>query len=127
MLCTSCTLKKICTVYSTKKEHEDAITISITNCEYKTNINQVKPDQVSITDSDILLGQFDEEEYKKFLDRQKGIIAENKSEIMTCPTCGGQDYSDYITICSKCGREVCGNCGTNDEGLTYCSKCWEEI
>lgn len=125
MLCTSCTLKKICSVYSTKKEHEAEITISITSCNYKTNIGEVETE--SIVNNNVLLDQFDEEEYKRLLDKQNGINAENKPQIITCPTCGGQDYLDYITCCSKCGAEICANCGTNDMGLNYCSECWERL
>lgn len=124
MMCTSCTIKKICSVYAFKKEHEEMISMPVTTCKYKTGDIQASSTPVDASVS--LAEQFDEEEYKKFLNKQKGVTEEDSNEIMTCPSCGGRDYADMITVCSKCGTMVCGNCSTSDNGLTYCNKCWEE-
>ena len=128
MECLKCKTKKVCKIYDMKLMYQDDVVMNITNCNFKEKpIYDKQTTDFSSYSTNSLKEQFDEEEYQRFLKKQNGIVEEVKDEIMTCPTCGGQDYSNYITICSKCGSTVCGNCSTNDEGLTYCNKCWEEV
>lgn len=42
-----------------------------------------------------------------------------------CSSCNGTTYDDDIDFCSKCGKEICSNCGSLDtDGKKYCPKCW---
>lgn len=142
-LCSSCGIKEICTVFQLKKEKMHDIEMVISKCKYASSIRTAEapdtdkvPKEISshLQNSDlecestlnVFSSSFDEDEYKKFLDRQSSV-EEDKDIIATCETCGGTCYQSDITICSKCGKVVCANCATGFSGLTYCEKCWEDF
>lgn len=128
MLCKNCKIINICSVYEFKKKHELDIDINISNCKHKPNNEEFmtlpKPKFMEMHDYTSGPRPDAKEAERKILNIEP--VKEDKT-IMTCATCGGTDYADYISICSKCGTETCGNCATTDNGLNYCSKCWEEI
>lgn len=129
MLCSECKNKPICKVYETNDSYRETISISVDNCMYHVN----KHDNKSISNNNAVEAKtaydfsdsFDQEEYNKIVSKVEPV-KEDKC-IMTCSTCGGTDYAEYIGFCSKCGKEVCGNCATSDQGLSYCKECWEAI
>lgn len=136
MNCITCKINDICNVYDLVVKHNGKISIDISNCSYNKMLNE--SNEVEVTSKskwtvDTLNGQddwletsFDEKEYKKIMDQMN----ENPEELkllVTCKTCGGQDYQDQMSVCSKCGKEICGVCGTADNGLNYCEECWREM
>ena len=134
MLCSACSINKVCTVFALKKEQMPHIDIVISKCAYaislpaaKTTSN--KPVELPTDESStVFASSFDEEEYKRFLDRQQNTnTTKEKDIIVTCDTCGGTGYSSDISVCSRCGKQVCANCATSSDGLVYCEKCWEEV
>ena len=141
MQCKNCNIANICSIYEFKKKHLSDVEMSIDFCKHKVNepntslthisdINKSELSTVGFTPQEPIRNIFGarEEDAKEAERRILKIepIKEDKT-LMTCATCGGKDYADYISICSKCGTETCGNCATTDNGLNYCSKCWEEI
>lgn len=132
MECTNCRLKKICRLNEMMKEFNDEIVFDITKCQYKTSSNeqQVVEEKTvtSKTIQDVLAESFNQEEYDRLLKKMDGQAEEDiNNTIIECKTCGGQDYLSELRVCSKCGAEVCGNCGTSDNGNIYCQKCWEDL
>lgn len=141
MICKNCNLVSICSIYDFKKKHLSDVEMSIDFCKHKvaepnaslthnSNINKSELKTVDFIPQEPVRNIFGaREEDAKEVERKIlniEVIKEDKT-LMTCATCGGTDYADYISMCSKCGRETCGNCATSDNGLNYCSKCWEEI
>jgi DNA polymerase II small subunit/DNA polymerase delta subunit B len=49
-----------------------------------------------------------------------------KATLVECKTCKCKTYDDDIRRCSKCGKEVCSNCGTSADGQVFCEECWKE-
>ena len=131
MNCTTCALKKICKVEDLRKIYEGDIEFNITSCKFKhlndTTLQTSSVQAISTEEADSFASSFDEEEYKRLLAKQNGIVSEVDTTLVTCSTCEQTDYKEYISVCSKCGTEICGNCGTSDNGLNYCQKCWEEL
>lgn len=133
MECTNCKIKKICRLNEMIKEFNDEIVFDITKCQYKASSNEqqvVLEDKPSISNSiqSALAESFNEEEYNRLLKKMEGQADEDINNIIIeCKTCGGQDYLSELRTCSKCGAEVCGNCGTSDNGYIYCQKCWEAL
>lgn len=68
----------------------------------------------------------------KELEKQVLNIDEQPEPIkVTCQSCKGVTYDDDINFCSKCGKEICSNCGSViTEGGTakcYCEECWKDV
>lgn len=145
MLCKNCNLVSICNIYEFKKKHLSDVEMSIDFCKHKvaepdTSLTRIS-DICGIKKSELTTADFvapkepirnifgAREEDAKEAERKILKIEPIKEDktLMTCATCGGKDYAEYISICSKCGIETCGNCATSENGLNYCSKCWEEI
>lgn len=140
MKCKNCKLVSICNIYDFKKKHLSDVEMSIDFCKHRvieqdntsTNTN-IEKTEISIADftpvepvRDIFgAREEDAKELERKLLKIEPVI-EDKT-LITCATCGGQDYLHYIGLCCKCGTETCGNCATTDNGLNYCSKCWEEM
>lgn len=131
MKCLDCTLKKICRVYQMQKEFEHEIDFGINTCSYKTVSNQtiVKKETIQeTTEKTLFADSFDQDEYNRLLSKMNNEEVEDiNNTIIECKTCNGKDYLSEIKACSICGTEICGNCGTSDNGRIYCQKCWEEL
>jgi hypothetical protein len=144
MQCKNCNLVSICNIYEFKKKHLSDVELSVDFCKHKVrqpdtslthinSISNINKSELSTTDfvpvepvRDIFGARHEDakEAERRLLKIEP--IKEDKT-LMTCATCGGKDYADYISICSKCGTETCGNCATSENGLNYCTMCWEEI
>lgn len=131
MNCTRCVLKKICKVEELRRLYNGEIEFNVTSCKFQnlnnTTLQTNNVQAVPISEADSFASSFDEEEYKRLLAKQNGVVNEINTTLVTCSSCGQTDYQEYISVCSKCGTETCGNCGTSDNGLNYCQKCWEEL
>lgn len=130
MNCTTCALKKICKVEDLKRLYEGDIVFDITSCKFKhlnDNVSANGVQAIPAKEKNSFASSFNEEEYQRLLDKQNGVVNEIDTTLVTCSTCQHTDYKEYISVCSKCGTEICGNCGTSDNGLNYCQKCWEEL
>lgn len=129
MRCKNCVLRKVCKVTEMIKNFEGDIDITVNSCNYETNRNTIstvteKPNN----NKAFLADSFDQEEYNRLLKKMNGeTVKDINNIVIECKTCGGQDYLSEIKSCSKCGAEICGNCGTSDNGQLYCQKCWEEL
>lgn len=135
-LCSKCCIKEICTVFQLKREKMHDIEMVISKCKYASSIQAEDTPIVDFSNgfksiendsANTFAESFDEKEYKKFLERQNDTSVKDKDILATCETCGGTCYQSDITICSKCGKVVCANCGTGFEGHAYCEKCWEDV
>lgn len=129
MECKNCTLKKVCKVTEIIKSFEGDIDISVNSCNYKASRNTTSTATEKLDNNKTFLADsFDQEEYDRLLKKMNGEkIKDINDVIIECKTCGGQDYLSELKSCSKCGTEICGNCGTSDNGQVYCQKCWEEL
>lgn len=126
MLCNNCKIKSICKVYDIKKDKLGEINIKIDSCSYHASEIIQKSIDKAENNVNTFADSFDEEEYKKFLDKQNGVPDIDDDIIVTCSTCHGTCYQSDINICTKCGKEICANCGTASDGMNLCEKCWEE-
>lgn len=130
MECINCSIKKICTVYKMKKELEHEVSFDIKSCKFKNvnNLNTVQNNEQAIDTANAFADSFDENEYNRLLNKINNIKEEEfNNEIAECSSCHGKDYITELNVCNVCGKETCGNCGTSDMGLNYCSECWERL
>lgn len=133
MECKNCTLKKVCKVNELIQSFEGDIGITINSCNYKTkNTNTattiIEAKELAVDNSAFLADNFDQEEYNRLLSKMNNEEVDDiNNTIIECKTCGGKDYLSELRACSSCGTEICGNCGTSDNGRNYCQKCWEEL
>lgn len=128
MNCTICNLKKICKLYDLKTLYNGDIEFNITSCKFQSsNTNDARIVTMPSIDPSPFASSFDEEELQRLIAKQNGIKEEENIKMKTCSSCKCTDYERYMSICSVCRVEICGNCGTNDNGLNYCQKCWEEL
>ena len=128
MRCKNCVLRKVCKVTEMIKNFEGDIDITVNSCNYETNRNTISTVTEKPNNKAFLADSFDQEEYNRLLKKMNGETGKDINNIVIeCKTCGGQDYLSEIKSCSKCGTEICGNCGTSDNGQLYCQKCWEEL
>lgn len=128
MRCKNCVLRKVCKVTEMIKNFEGDIDITVNSCNYETNRNTISTVTEKPNNKAFLADSFDQEEYNRLLKKMNGeTVKDINNIVIECKTCGGQDYLSEIKSCSKCGAEICGNCGTSDNGQLYCQKCWEEL
>lgn len=128
MLCKRCKTRAVCSIFNMKKEHMNQVNILINSCEY--HVSETVGQAITTTasaDNDVFASTFNEEEYKQLINDMNNDSQEEPEIKVTCKTCGGVDYASQISYCSKCGKEVCGNCSTSENGLIYCNDCWGEM
>ena len=123
MQCNNCSIKKICKIYQMRKEFEHDVIFDVTSCNYKsTTLNNGQ----AITNNSFE-DSFDEDEYKRLMDKINNSKEDINNEIVECSSCHGKDYITELKVCSICHKEICGNCGTTEMGVDYCSECWERL
>jgi len=131
MNCTTCTLKKICKIEELRRFYEGDIEFNIISCNFKhlndATLKTSNVQAISSKETNSFASSFDEEEYQRLLNKQNGVANEIDTTLVSCSTCEQTDYKEYISKCCICGTETCGNCGTSDMGLNYCSKCWGKL
>lgn len=130
MLCKNCTLKKICKVYELHKSLDSDIIVQISSCNFNIQSKQIKTGVQAFQElkKDSFDESFNQEEYDRLMKKINGEPVEDiNNVIIECRTCGGKDYLSELKACSKCNKEVCGNCGTSDNGQVYCQECWGEM
>lgn len=127
MLCRKCINKEICSIYKLKKHHIDNVNMLINSCKYIVYEKKTEEPKAE-ENKNIFKSVFNEKEYKDLVDRMNNKETKEEKDIkVTCKSCGGVDYASEISYCSKCGKEVCGNCSTSEKGLIYCNECWGGI
>lgn len=130
MLCTNCKLKSICKVYDFHKNFENEIVFNISKCNFnfEDEIQKISVQAIQESKSNSFEESFNQEEYDRLMKKINGETVEDiNNVIIECRTCGGKDYLSELKACSKCNKEVCGNCGTSDNGQVYCQECWGEL
>lgn len=130
MLCNNCNLKKICKVYELHKSLDNDIVVQISSCNFNIQNKQIKTGVQAFQElkKDSFEESFNQEEYDRLMKKINGDPVEDiNNVIIECRTCGGKDYLSELKACSKCNKEVCGNCGTSDNGQVYCQECWGEM
>lgn len=130
MECNNCSIKKICTIYKMKKEYEHEVSFDVKTCNFKNvkDLKSIQTDGQAVESVNAFADSFDEQEYNRLLNKINNVkTIEFNNEIVECNSCHGKDYITEIKTCNVCGKEICGNCGTSDMGMNYCSECWERL
>ena len=104
-ICNNCNLKEICKTY-----------------DYIININHAN---IKDTPNNLIIGETKPRKDLRAIEKKINHVKEKeKPKLITCPSCNGTTYDDDLKICVQCGKTVCSNCGTVDNGNIYCEECW---
>ena len=129
-ICNNCNLKEICKTYDYIININHA-NISINNCNFYTNTvinnstNNINNTNIKDIPNKLIIGETKPRKDLRAIEKKINHVKEKeKPKLITCPSCNGTTYDDDLKICVQCGKTVCSNCGTVDNGNIYCEECW---
>lgn len=136
MKCTNCTIKPICTVYSTVIKHSTEIGIQINFCNYHASLQNMPIKENAITEAskprrtpEQILETSDQ--IRKIYNSTGEKKEPEVDESAKCSVCGGKKEQHHIHyVCSSCEKQnICENCTTESiaDLKMYCPECWEKM